>query len=169
MNRSHWISGFIGMGLGWCFLVFIIFNNYKIQTLIKEKIIGIEYNTNINFSQDSLVNYIKELNIKFPHIVLAQAQIETGNFTSNIFKENHNLFGMREAKQRATTSKGTKRGHAHFDTWKNSVLDYALFQCRFTSKLSESEYYNYLGENYAEDSTYVLKIKKQANKNKKYF
>lgn len=166
MKRENWISGMVGMGVGWCILVGIMFNK-QVQVIVQEKIIGVEYNVNLEFSQENLIQYIKELNIKYPHIVLAQAQIETGNFSSKIFLENHNLFGLKEAKQRATTSKGTKRGHAHFSTWKESVLDYSLFQCKHMGRLSEKEYYEYLGNNYAEDPGYAEKIKKQANKNKK--
>jgi uncharacterized FlgJ-related protein len=169
IRRTH--LGFLvaGVGFGWLSLSTIMFNK-QVQTIIQKEIIGIEYNTNIEFSQDSLVTALASLNIKFPHIVLAQSQIETGNFTSKIFKENHNLFGMKEAKQRVTTAKGTKRGHAHFSTWYESLLDYAFFQCRYMGKIStESEYYTYLGKNYAEDPTYIDKVKKQANKNKKLF
>ena len=64
------------------------------------------------FSEDKLILLMKELNIKFPHVVLAQAKLETNNFHSGIFKENHNLFGMKEARIRISTAKGTNRNHA---------------------------------------------------------
>jgi hypothetical protein len=38
------------------------------------------------FSEDELIELLKELNIKFPHIVLAQAQLESSNYNSNIFR-----------------------------------------------------------------------------------
>jgi flagellum-specific peptidoglycan hydrolase FlgJ len=104
---------------------------------------------------------MKEVNIKFPHIVLAQSMIETGSFSSEIFKHNHNLFGMKEPSSRATVAKGTKRGHAYYDHWTQSVVDYALFQSRYMSHLkSESAYLEYLGKHYAEDPNYVTKVKK---------
>ena len=43
------------------------------------------------FSEEKLIALMKELNIKFPHIVMAQSKLETNNFKSAIFKENHNL------------------------------------------------------------------------------
>ena len=46
------------------------------------------------FSEEKMIALMKELNMKFPHIALAQSKIETNNFKSKIFKENHNLFGM---------------------------------------------------------------------------
>ncbi len=124
------------------------------QIIIKEKLKENE------FSPERLKEYILELNIRFPHIVYAQAQLETGNFTSHIFKVNNNLFGMREAKRRPTTNKGTENGHAYFDNWKESVVDYAFYQAAYLFKLkSEDEYWDYLGQNYAEDPNYVNKLK----------
>ena len=60
---------------------------------------------------------------------------------------------------RPTTNKGEENGHAFFNNWKESVLDYAFYQSTYLNKIhTEEEYLKYLGENYAEDSTYVNKI-----------
>lgn len=68
---------------------------------------------------------------------------------------------MREAKRRPTTNKGTENGHAYFDNWKESVVDYAFYQAAYLFKLkNEGEYWDYLGQNYAEDPNYVNKLKK---------
>lgn len=112
------------------------------------------------FSEKEYIRYMKNINIKYPHIVLAQSKIESGYFSSPIFKENHNLFGMKEARSRANLAKGTRRGHAYYDHWTESVLDYALFQMRYMGHIkSESEYFDYLGKHYAEDKKYVSKLK----------
>ena len=117
------------------------------------------------FSREKLKAYILELNIKYPHIVMAQAEIETGHFTSTIFKENHNLFGMKVATKRPTTNKGEENGHAYYENWKESVVDYAFYSAQYLSDLkSEKEYLNYLSQSYAEDSTYVNKIRKIISK-----
>lgn len=109
-----------------------------------------------DFTEEKLIEYVKELNIKFPHIVLAQARLESGNFKSNIFKENNNLFGMKEAKQRISTNKGTNLGHAKYESWKECVLDYALYQATYLSKFkTEEQYYSYLADNYAANGRYV--------------
>ena len=50
------------------------------------------------FSEDALITLFKECNIRYPHIVLAQAKLESGNFTSKVFRQNHNMFGMRKAR-----------------------------------------------------------------------
>jgi hypothetical protein len=118
------------------------------------------------FSPDKLQRYLIELNIKFPEIVYAQAVLETGTFSSPVFKGNHNLFGMKEAKVRPTTNLGTDQGHAVYRSWRESVIDYALYQTAYLSTIqTEEEYYNYLSKFYAEDPAYVSKVQTIAAKN----
>lgn len=117
------------------------------------------------FSQDKLVEMLKDLNVKFPHIVLAQAKTESGHFKSGIFFENNNLFGMKEAQRRISTAEGTNRNHAYYNHWRESVYDYAFYQCRYLSGIkSEAEYFEYLGASYAEDTQYVSKLKNMVDK-----
>ena len=130
----------------------------------KETITIVEHDTvyTQKFSEENLIRYMKELNIKYPHIVLAQARIESGTYTSNIFKENHNLFGMKKAYQRATTAIGRNRGHAQYDHWTHSVIDYALWQNKYLSRAkNETEYYQYLGKHYAEADHYIASLKRK--------
>ena len=117
------------------------------------------------FSEEKLKEYIIGLNIKFPHIVFAQAKLESGYFKSTIFRENNNLFGMKIATRRPTTNKGENRGHAAFDNWKESVVDYAFYQARYLGDIkTEREYIQYLKANYAEDPGYVDKVIKLSKK-----
>ena len=110
--------------------------------------------------EEKLIEKIKELNFRFPHIILAQAKLETGNFTSQSFVDGNNMFGMKEAKSRANTAQGTEFGHASYDTWKESLYDYALYYNAYLNKLrTESQYYSYLSQNYAEDPEYISKLK----------
>jgi len=128
----------------------------------KEKVIVI--NTMDPFKVDSLKSYLVQLNVKFADVVYAQAQLETAGFTSNIFRENHNLFGMKQAMRRSSTNKGEQFGHAYYDTWRESVLDYALFQCKYLSEITtRDEYLQYLRQNYAEDPNYYNKLIKLLN------
>jgi len=111
------------------------------------------------FSPQKLRAYILELNIKFPHIVYAQARLETGNFKSEIFKTNHNLFGMKVATLRPTTNKGEENGHAVYDNWRESVVDYAFYEAQYLSDIkTESEYLQYLRANYAEAPNYITQL-----------
>jgi uncharacterized FlgJ-related protein len=112
------------------------------------------------FSKEKVVTMLNELNVKYPHIVLAQSMIETGKWKSKIFMENNNLFGMKEAKQRITTAGGTQYNHAYYNHWRESVYDYAFYQCRYLHNInSENEYFQYLGASYAEDPNYLNTIK----------
>lgn len=113
------------------------------------------------FEKEKLVEMLKDLNVKFPYIVMAQSIIETGHWKSGIFLENHNLFGMKEAQRRITTAEGTNRNHAYYNHWRESVYDYAFYQCRYLSGIkSESDYFAYIGASYAEAPGYVEEIKK---------
>lgn len=112
------------------------------------------------FSEEKLISMMKDLGIRFPHIVLAQSKLETGNWKSALFLENHNLFGMKEASRRVSTAKGSNKGHAYYDSWRESVYDYAFYQCRYLGNIkTEADYYSYLNASYAEDTTYIDKLK----------
>jgi len=112
------------------------------------------------FSEEKLIKLINSLNFPFPHIVLAQAMHETNFFKSSIFRENNNLFGMKRATVRITTSKGTNRDHAAYDTWMDSVYDRAFYSATYLSNVkTEDEYYSFLSQFYAEDPEYINKLK----------
>lgn len=140
----------------------------KLQHLTPSEIELIVLNisdTTRHFSQERMIQLMKDLNIRFPHIVMAQSLIETGHFESKIFKENNNLFGMKQARTRVNTAKGTQYQHAYYDSWQESVYDYAFYQCRYLGNLyTEDEYLAYLGRSYAEDPNYISKIKSLINK-----
>jgi hypothetical protein len=157
-------------------IVFLLITSFSIGRLARFKaldkyehellIVNLETEKK-KFTKDKLVNEIKRLNIKFPHIVMAQSIIETRKWTSNIFKESNNLFGMKEAKTRISTAKGTQYNHAYYEDWYQSVYDYAFYQTRYLGGIkNEEEYFNYLSANYAEDKNYVAKIKMVIEKEK---
>jgi len=136
----------------------------EVQNLSQEEklIVVREYN---EFSETKLIEKITELNFKYPYIILAQAKLESGHFKSTIFVENNNMFGMKEAKLRANLAKGTNRGHAYYETWQESVIDYALYYSSYLRSIkTEGEYFEYLRQNYAEDLTYVQRLKQIISK-----
>lgn len=117
------------------------------------------------FSNEKFIDMMKDLGVKFPHIVLAQSKLETGSWKSNVFLENHNLFGMKRASRRVSTAKGSNNGHAYYESWRESVYDYAFYQCRYLGTIkTEKDYFSYLSASYAEDSLYVGKLKAIINK-----
>jgi uncharacterized FlgJ-related protein len=113
-----------------------------------------------DFSRDKFIDILYESNIKYPYIVMAQAIIESGNFTSSIFKHNNNMFGMRKARQRATTAIGEYDGFASYRNWRDCVFDYALYQySAMSSCTNEDQYYQKLESKYSQDTTYVSALK----------
>ncbi len=92
-------------------------------------------------------------------LIFAQAKHETGNFTSDVFKENHNLFGMRQAKVRKNTATGTNRNHATYKNHRSSIIDYFLRQSNFKiPNVNDTDFMlKTVGSNYAEDKNYLSK------------
>jgi len=113
------------------------------------------------FNTANMLKIMDEIGIEYPDIVMAQAKIETGHFTSKVFRENHNLFGMKLPRQRSTTATGEQYKHATYTSWRQSVVDYKLWQDKVLKKVkSRRAYLKYLNENYAENKQYVNLIKK---------
>ena len=115
--------------------------------------------------KDSIANFLIELKVKYPHIVLSQFIIESGNYTSKIFLENNNPFGMKLSWNRATTALGIKNGYAYYSNLRDAIIDYAFMQSSYyRSAKTEEDYYILLQKSYAEDKEYINKVRKIANK-----
>jgi len=124
----------------------------KNLTDLEKEILIVDLNSKNDFSQDKLVQMLQDLNVRFPHIV---------------FKENNNLFGMKQATVRVNTALGTQHNHAYYETWRESVYDYAFYQTRYLSGAkTEGEYLYVLGQSYAEDPLYVTKLRNEIEKGK---
>lgn len=100
--------------------------------------------------QEALAYY----GIKCPNIVYAQAVLETGHFKSDVCQSKNNLFGLYDS---------NNKKYYEFDHWSESVLAYKNYiQSKYKS---DSSYYKFLQSiNYAEDPTYVKKVKRLVNK-----
>ena len=57
----------------------------------------------------------------------AVSQFETGNFTSDIFKNNNNLFGMRLPRVRETTATDSRNNFAVYPDRMHSIWDIVLY------------------------------------------
>lgn len=136
------------------------------KPVIKTQRVYVKYTD--HFSEKKLKAFLKESNVKFPHIVFAQARLESANFTSNLFLKHHNMFGMRIASSRPVSyNYVTDSNFAGYRTWKESVLDYIFYQCCFMRDIdTEEEYYSTLSKKYCQENTYDTKIKELA---KEYF
>jgi len=121
--------------------------------------------TDDSFSKEKLFLEIDKYSFKYPDIVKAQAVVESGHFKSPVFKQNNNMFGMREAMVRITTAEGSNLNHAYYVDWKYCVADRALYEAQYLSKLSREEYFSYLDQTYAEGKGYSKLLKQVIQKN----
>jgi len=118
------------------------------------------------FSEDLLKKVIEYERIRYPDVVLLQAQLETGFYTSDIFNNGKNCFGMKFPKYRPTVSIGTYSGHAQYLHWMDSVIDYKIWQDWYLSKgwnidnKSDKSFYMVFLDciKYAEDPLYIPKL-----------
>ncbi len=86
------------------------------------------------FSEDLLEKCLGYEGVKYRDVVLLQSRLETGNYSSDIFLNGNNLFGMRYPVRRPTVAAGIYKEHARYDHWSDSVIDYALWQEYFLSR-----------------------------------
>jgi uncharacterized FlgJ-related protein len=114
----------------------------------------------IPFSTANMLRLMNQIGIAYPDVVFAQARLETGNFTSKVFRENNNLFGMKLPRVRSTTAIGEQNNHASYIRWQHSVADYKLWQDEVIKKYrTKRAYLRYLSKHYAEDKKYIHKLK----------
>lgn len=155
---SRWKIARVIIGVVLLTYIISIITNPSLQNSI-EKIPIVILDSRNSFSEDKLKEMIVGLNLKHPDVIYAQAILESGNFKSSIFKNNNNLFGMKEARQRPTTALGTQLNHAYYDNWRDCVLDYAIWQSSYARRLTKEQYLDLLNEMYAEDNSYKDKLK----------
>jgi hypothetical protein len=120
--------------------------------------------------QDSVNNPVSDkllyqhlLTMRAPHakIILAQAKLESNNFSSDLFKRQRNFIGMKNPRTRVTTSNQSKGEYKSYDDWQECATDYLFWMFSHNvDKLSDDEYFKYLGKIYAEDPNYIPKLKK---------
>lgn len=122
-------------------LMGLLFNNkIKAEELINKN------HKKLPLTESNLKKVLIDNDIQHPHIVLAQAKLETGNFSSKVCKLKNNLFGL-------------KKGNVYrsFKHWSDSVKAYKqLIQSRYKS----GDYFKFLNKiGYAGDKKYISKLK----------
>lgn len=108
---------------------------------------------------ESVYDRIFQLRLDHPDIVMAQCILESGEFTSDLFREGNNCLGMKVPGHRPTFAVGVYRNHAKFKSWHDCIADYALWQSAYGRGLSDDAYLALLDRIYAEDGSYVTKLK----------
>ena len=118
------------------------------------------------FSEDLLKKCLEYEGVMYQDIVILQSRLETGYYTSDIFQNANNLFGMRYPSRRPTVATGIYKEHAQYAHWSDSVIDYALWQKYYLSRgyrlegeIDSDFYLVFLNcIPYAEDKRYVSKL-----------
>lgn len=119
------------------------------------------------FSEEKLILFLEELNVKFPEIIYAQARLESNSFQSKLFKENNNLFGMRNSDFRPNLQTEIRNTYGVYNSWRQSVEDYIIFYCCYLKNLQTKEqYYDYIEKHYSETIGYSERVR---NIEKEYF
>lgn len=96
---------------------------------------------------ENLMDVAREVGLSNKLFVLAQALLETGNFSSRVCKEYNNLFGLYDSKHRE---------YYRFARWEDSVVGYRrMIQYRYKG----GNYLHFLKRiGYAEDPRYITKV-----------
>lgn len=108
---------------------------------------------------ESVFDYIFQMRIDHPTIVMAQCIEESGHFHSELFTKAHNCLGMKVPGSRPTHAVGVYKGHARFKNWHDCIADYAIWQSIYGRNMSETEYYALLDRIYAEKQGYSTRLK----------
>lgn len=141
--------------------------NEKLHTAIgRFSMINEKYNTEPTI--DSIYSILVSIDAWYPEYIVAQAVIESGHFTSEIYRTNNNLFGMKQVSKRSTTQTGkrtNKPTYGHYENWQLSVIDRVLLDMHnFSQKPTREEYEKSLTK-YAEDPEYISKLKNNIKRN----
>lgn len=102
--------------------------------------------------------YLTAIGVKHVDIALAQGILESSDFTSVRAKRDHNLFGMKHPRKRATKSIGVSHGHAKYRNWRDSCDDYLLWQRMHTKAVTREKYLYVVQQKYAADPHYIRKL-----------
>jgi hypothetical protein len=102
-------------------------------------------------TMDNLVQVVGETGLSNQLFVLAQAVLETGNFSSNVCKNYNNLFGLYDSRN---------KDYYRFQRWEDSVVGYKKF---IQHRYKGGNYLTFLKRiGYAEDPGYIQKVAKIA-------
>lgn len=134
--------------LGWTIGMQLDFLKTKEQPLLPKPINYADTVKIESFSENNLIEFMMLIEIQYPEIVLAQAKLESGNFTSERFKKYNALFGFQTSDTNIIKYK----------SWKESVIHYKAWQMKRLK--SNENYYDFLIRiKYASDSNYINKLK----------
>lgn len=127
-----------------------------------EEIMNLEYSIGYWFihkpgevNDSTLYALLVENKAWYPDILVKQAKLESGNYSSVVFRNSNNLYGMKMVGKRNTTQVGNYSGYGVYNNWCLSALDRLLWdEFRFKGeKPTREEYYKAI-DIYAEADSY---------------
>lgn len=128
-------------------MVFIV-NKVKAPNLSYPGIYDFSF-TDITLTDEEITKELVKNGCILPNVSICQSKLETGNYTSDICRENRNLFGIKFHKCKYVT--GENRSHATYDSYRDNIKCYVKIQNRYLKSMENR---------YALDSQYINKLKK---------
>lgn len=124
-------------------------SHYKVVETEKEEVENLSF-LNENLCDSVLYLALQYYEVKFPREVLAQAKLESGNYTSYHCRVKNNFLGLYNSK---------KKQYFKFDHWTDCILAYKSM-IEYKHRDGE-DYYQFLERiGYAEDPQYIYKVQK---------
>ena len=145
----------------------IIYDNIILTSCEKiDKEVTEDWLKTLELNHENLELAMEFYEIEHADIVMSQALIETGHFKSYNCTKRHNLFGLVNSRQKRTEA--NRNRYFVFNHWSESVKGYKDYvQYKFTDNKEkwDNDYYVFLQRlGYAEDPTYVNKVRNLTNK-----
>lgn len=98
---------------------------------------------------ENVTNYISKLHLKHQHIVWQQTVLESAHYSSPYFKMYNNVTGMHACSGRPSTGTDADPIMASYKNWKESLIDYAIWQAAYAANIeSDEDYYYFLDRVY---------------------
>lgn len=157
-----WLSTILTILLTTFTVMFIKYNydrilEDKVEYIIVDDVKALLQELPLN--KDNYLIVLKYFEVKHPEDVLAQAILESGNFTSYNTKKRNNTLGLLHSSNKG---KSNPLGYFKYNYWYECIVDY---KTKIEYRLKEGEdYYEFLKRiGYAEDPKYIHKVKQVKN------
>ena len=114
-------------------------------------------------TKSHVIEFIQKLPIQHPDILYQKIMLETGHLKSKRAVSDGNLIGMRTVKQRPTTQSGiSTSGYGKYADWRDSIIDYLLWQQYVVKKkMTKEQYYRFTAQIYSTNREKYVKVLKQ--------
>lgn len=139
---------FIWIFTGVTLMFMCCFGNCKAPNVVFKNIYSEYIEGDIALSDSAILNELVKNKCILPTVAITQSRIETGNYNSQVCRENKNLFGIKYHKCKYV--KGVKNNHATYDTYKDNIKCYCEIQTKYLKSIDKT---------YAMDPDYINKIK----------